>query len=536
MDRGASDERKLRLVEAVPTRILCSVWLRLALRFVIRRHRWEPLVPNRDAVDAWTRALNLLESRFMRSLDALSKPGRAKKLGVSAQTVRNWHNGASQPALDLIDAYLQMLGAEGQELGRLTDLYDRAYGTRTAKDNVPRQPPFGPQEFVGRSTELESLDKLLTVRTGRAGVAVISAMSSTSAVAHDSFRAAHEVYSMTGTSRQAGRRQPTCATEMGGPLSQQEKDFIWPLLRAVLQMFGSVTSFADYSMAHPARPARTYLVNPARSTGKDNPINFKDVLISQINGSPRHFPEWWVVEWVIAVVMSKSAESKRVEALNKLGWAWTEVRGERPWGFAGAVPGEDALTDPASARDDETKYAVLRNAVVSDLRCDAAVLKTKNEVQQGRAHHHPYLFHVAASFAGEDRSRVSPLLKRLEDLGIRVFYDEKFQAELWGVNLVQRLQEIYTKQARYTLLFASANYIKPTKKWTKLEYQAAQARALEQNEEYLLPIRLDDAVIPGLLPTVGYLDLRKHTVDEIAKALVQKLATQRNDPADLRRR
>ncbi|MBN6034210.1 tetratricopeptide repeat protein [Amycolatopsis sp. 195334CR] len=82
----------------------------------------------------------------------------------------------------MIDAYLQMLGAEGTELGRLTDLYDRAYGAKTVKKDVPRQLPFGPQEFVGRSAELESLDKLLTLGTRKADIALISAVSGTAGV------------------------------------------------------------------------------------------------------------------------------------------------------------------------------------------------------------------------------------------------------------------------------------------------------------------------------------------------------------------
>jgi hypothetical protein len=174
---------------------------------------------------------------------------------------------------------------------------------------------------------------------------------------------------------------------MGGPLSQPEKDFIFPLLKAVLQMFGTVSKFVDYSLVHPGRPARTRLVNPARSTSKGNPVNFKDVLSSQINGSPRHFPEWWVVEWVISVVMSKSTEDKRVEALNTLGWKWAEVRGQRPWGFDGAVPGECALIDPADAQDDETKYAVLRNATLPDLRYEVEVLKAEKAMLQSGRHY-----------------------------------------------------------------------------------------------------------------------------------------------------
>lgn len=51
----------------------------------------------------------------------------------------------------------------------------------------------------------------------------------------------------------------------------------------------------------------------------------------------------------------------------------------------------------------------------------------------------------------------------------------------------------------------SSNYAK--KVWTNHELRAAQVRALEEGEqEYILQIRLDDTEIPGLLPTIKYID------------------------------
>ena len=49
-------------------------------------------------------------------------------------------------------------------------------------------------------------------------------------------------------------------------------------------------------------------------------------------------------------------------------------------------------------------------------------------------------------------------------------------------------------------------------------------RAFEENEEYILPVRLDDTEIPGILPTIGYLDLRSMSIDKIYQALVEKLS------------
>lgn len=135
-----------------------------------------------------------------------------------------------------------------------------------------------------------------------------------------------------------------------------------------------------------------------------------------------------------------------------------------------------------------------------------------------------YRFDVAPSFAGEDRHWVRPIVRRLEELGVRVFYDEDLTSELWGENLGDQLPEIYGKLTRYVILFVSQHYVGQHKKWPKVERQAAQSRAIDQPEAYLLPIRLDDTEIPGLPSTVAYIDRREHSVDEIARALVKKLA------------
>ena len=41
--------------------------------------------------------------------------------------------------------------------------------------------------------------------------------------------------------------------------------------------------------------------------------------------------------------------------------------------------------------------------------------------------------------------------------------------------------------------------------------------------EYILPIKLDNTDIPGLLPTIGYVDDRVKTVEEIADMMILKL-------------
>lgn len=130
-------------------------------------------------------------------------------------------------------------------------------------------------------------------------------------------------------------------------------------------------------------------------------------------------------------------------------------------------------------------------------------------------------FDVALSFAGEDRSSAQKLAEILQRNSVTVFYDEFYRAQLWGKDLYQHLQEIYKEKSRYCVVFVSEAYL--LKSWTKHELKQAQARAFEESREYVLPIRLDNSVLPGLNSTVGYVDLRESSVEEVALMLLEKL-------------
>ena len=129
---------------------------------------------------------------------------------------------------------------------------------------------------------------------------------------------------------------------------------------------------------------------------------------------------------------------------------------------------------------------------------------------------------VALSFAGEDRHYAQELAELLKNNGYKVFYDEYAQVQLWGENLHDKFSEIYKNKSRYCVMFVSEHYAR--KLWTNHERRSAQARALEESVAYILPVRLDDAEIPGILPTVAYLDLRSVSIDEIYQALAEKLS------------
>lgn len=133
----------------------------------------------------------------------------------------------------------------------------------------------------------------------------------------------------------------------------------------------------------------------------------------------------------------------------------------------------------------------------------------------------PKQYDVVLSFAGEDREYVERVAEFLEVNGVVAFYDKYEEVTLWGKDLAEHFEGIYRKQGRFCIMFISRHYA--DKVWTRHERKSALARALEERVEYVLPARFDNTEIPGLRPTVGYLDLRKLTPEQLGERILQKL-------------
>ena len=132
-------------------------------------------------------------------------------------------------------------------------------------------------------------------------------------------------------------------------------------------------------------------------------------------------------------------------------------------------------------------------------------------------------YDVVISFAGEDRQVAKKLTDGLILKGMTVFYDEYSRADLWGKDLYTHLTGIYRDKSKYCLMIISEFYVK--KQWTSHERRAAQARAFKEHREYILPLRLDDTPVDGVLETTGYVDYRDLQAEEIVELVVQKVRT-----------
>lgn len=135
-----------------------------------------------------------------------------------------------------------------------------------------------------------------------------------------------------------------------------------------------------------------------------------------------------------------------------------------------------------------------------------------------------FAWDVAISFAGENRDVAKELKNELKERSIEVFYDFDQQAQLWGQDLSKVLTETYRNDAQFMIIIVSKDY--PQKDWTNFEFINGKDAEKERPIEYLLPLRLDDTHIVGLKETIGFIDLRKQTIKDVADILEEKLIVQ----------
>jgi len=70
-------------------------------------------------------------------------------------------------------------------------------------------------------------------------------------------------------------------------------------------------------------------------------------------------------------------------------------------------------------------------------------------------------------------------------------------------------------------MLISEHYAK--NQWTNHELEAAQSRAFQSNQKYILPLILDDTSIEGVLDTVGFWDFRHTSTTSIVDSVSKKV-------------
>ena len=129
---------------------------------------------------------------------------------------------------------------------------------------------------------------------------------------------------------------------------------------------------------------------------------------------------------------------------------------------------------------------------------------------------------VALSFAGAQRDYAGQVAQALKARGVRCFYDADEQARLWGTHLAEELPQIYARESAAVVVFLSADYA--GQDWMRIDRRAAFSQAMAEAGVHVLPARFDDSELPGLLPDVAAVDLRRYTPQQFADLVVAKLA------------
>ena len=142
----------------------------------------------------------------------------------------------------------------------------------------------------------------------------------------------------------------------------------------------------------------------------------------------------------------------------------------------------------------------------------------------------PEKFLVAFSFAGEQRDLVRSIAEAIEaKLGrSNVFFDEWFEHYIAGDNADLKLQKIYHKQCELAVVCVSERY--GDKPWTQAEHEAIRARKMElskcnseKEKLRILPIRVGEGDIDGILFNAIVPDVRKKTISESADLVIDRL-------------
>ena len=132
-----------------------------------------------------------------------------------------------------------------------------------------------------------------------------------------------------------------------------------------------------------------------------------------------------------------------------------------------------------------------------------------------------YEYEVALSFAGEQRPYVEEVARALHSRNISVFYDENEQVELWGKGLAEYFTDVFENRARMAVMFISEQYV--NKVWTNLERRAMLSRTARESREYILPVRFDDTLVPGLTQDIKYENACRFSPGELAAHIALKI-------------
>lgn len=136
----------------------------------------------------------------------------------------------------------------------------------------------------------------------------------------------------------------------------------------------------------------------------------------------------------------------------------------------------------------------------------------------------PSRFAVAFSLAGDQRHLVLAIAQEVEAIlgSGTVFYDEWYEHWIAGSDADLLLQKLYGTQADLVVVCVSDSY--GEKPWTRTEHRAIRARIMQAADRArILPLRVGDGDVKGILPNEIVPDIRGKPATEAADLIVARL-------------
>jgi hypothetical protein len=150
----------------------------------------------------------------------------------------------------------------------------------------------------------------------------------------------------------------------------------------------------------------------------------------------------------------------------------------------------------------------------------------------------PARFAAAFSHAGEQRQLVLAVAQEVEAILGRstVFYDDWYTHWIAGPDADLLLQRVYSEKAELVVVCVSGAY--GDKPWTHTEYRAVRARFQEadtaEDRLRILPVRVGDGEVEGVLSNEIVPDIRDKTPREAAELIVARLNLVRGYVGDVK--
>jgi hypothetical protein len=137
-----------------------------------------------------------------------------------------------------------------------------------------------------------------------------------------------------------------------------------------------------------------------------------------------------------------------------------------------------------------------------------------------------HVFEVAVSFPGQVRTYIETVAKQLVSVlgNNTVFYDKFYKAQLATPNLDTALQDIYRNRSRLIVVFLSKDYA--NRKWCGLEFRAIREIINAKQDEQVMFVRFDNAIVEGVFDHDGYIDANEHSEIEVVSLIHERVRLQ----------